>query len=874
MIGDRTREVVFSGAEIRYSSPFAATMLNDGGVVVAYTSRNLYGEIVYNYSGDDYFYGHQTVYGYSLDDPGGGGDVTPIEGYYVSGEAAGSGAAGSSLTGSYSLGVFLPSVTALPTGAAVAAFNRPFGVDRIEGFNSETGGPGDLATGDIRWATVFGTAYGFFTILIDDTGARDGTLVLQSHTLDGTRIGDGLEVAALGSGASVLPGAAVLRYGDVALAWVAEADDGSDVLQVQRVDGGGWTIGDVVSFGPVAPAPGERAVLVEALPDGTFVTLLHEGDALILRHHAADGTLLASPQALVTVADSVAPDGPAASVPYAMRHVKEGLLAIVWTEPDAPGSTDTDLWFGYFTADGTAVGEPMRLNDEQAGLQSAPVLTRAVGDRLFYAYGQARDDALGVPDRFVGAFLTVPDEVQIGGIGPNSLTGSKLNDLLVGGPASDSLDGDDGDDWLFGGDGDDQLIGGWGSDRLTDGNGDDSLDGGPGADHMAGGGGNDSYVVGEAGDSVVEQAGEGSADSVASSVSYVLPDNVENLSLLGSAAIDGTGNALANVITGNGAANALLGLGADDVLVGAGGDDVVNGGAGGDDMAGGAGNDRYLVDDAGDRVHEVAGEGDADTVVTVIDYVLPHAVERLTLSGTAPVDGTGNADANIIVGNQGANRLVGLGGDDRLLGNGGDDILIGGTGADVMIGGAGDDRYLVDDLGDRVTEIGPEGLADTIVASVTWTLPTYVERLTLIGDAAIDGTGSGKANIINGNDAANVLAGLDADDRLNGGGGGDRLIGGSGDDVLIGGGGADVFVFDASSGSDRVSDFDADAAGGQDLLDVSAFGWTDFADLVAAGTTFTETGNSTTVGFGGSSAKVRLIGVSTADLGQEDFLFA
>ena len=73
---------------------------------------------------------------------------------------------------------------------------------------------------------------------------------------------------------------------------------------------------------------------------------------------------------------------------------------------------------------------------------------------------------------------------------------------------------------------------------------------------MAGGLGNDIYVVDNVGD-VVTEADNAGTDTVRSSITYTLGANVENLTLTGAAAINGTGNALANIITGNGAANIL-----------------------------------------------------------------------------------------------------------------------------------------------------------------------------------------------------------------------------------------------------------------------------------------------------------------------------
>ncbi|WP_162240032.1 calcium-binding protein, partial [Methylobacterium sp. Leaf106] len=129
-----------------------------------------------------------------------------------------------------------------------------------------------------------------------------------------------------------------------------------------------------------------------------------------------------------------------------------------------------------------------------------------------------------------------------------------------------------------GGDGDDTLRGGIGG---------DTLDGGAGNDTMIGGRGDDTYIVDSPGDTVVEAPGQGD-DTVRSSVTYTLPDNVENLVLTGSGGIDGTGNALDNGITGNDGDNTLDGGAGNDRLTARGGDDVLIGGAGDDIMRGGA----------------------------------------------------------------------------------------------------------------------------------------------------------------------------------------------------------------------------------------------------------------------------------------------
>ena len=161
----------------------------------------------------------------------------------------------------------------------------------------------------------------------------------------------------------------------------------------------------------------------------------------------------------------------------------------------------------------------------------------------------------------------------------------------------------DGPDNLVGTAYDDHISGLGGNDVLTGSGGNDWLDGGTGSDKMRGGPGNDTYIV-NVGDDVVNEALSGSTgtDTVQSMISFSLANTawvlgaVENLTLLGSGNINGTGNALNNVISGNAGINALRGAAGDDILNGAGGNDIIYGGAGNDRLTGGAGNDSFVFD--------------------------------------------------------------------------------------------------------------------------------------------------------------------------------------------------------------------------------------------------------------------------------------
>jgi Ca2+-binding RTX toxin-like protein len=135
------------------------------------------------------------------------------------------------------------------------------------------------------------------------------------------------------------------------------------------------------------------------------------------------------------------------------------------------------------------------------------------------------------------------------------------------------------------------------SNFLTGNNSNNNLNGGAGIDTMIGGAGNDTYIVDSTTD-VITEADNAGIDTVASSVSFSLAAiaNVENLSLTGATAINGTGNSLNNVITGNSAANNLSGDAGNDSLNGSAGIDTLIGGAGNDTLTGGLGADAFRFD--------------------------------------------------------------------------------------------------------------------------------------------------------------------------------------------------------------------------------------------------------------------------------------
>lgn len=447
------------------------------------------------------------------------------------------------------------------------------------------------------------------------------------------------------------------------------------------------------------------------------------------------------------------------------------------------------------------------------------------------------------------------------------IAGNALDNILVGNALDNQLSGGDGNDSLFGQAGNDQL------------------DGGTGADLLVGGIGDDIYVVDDAGDVVAEAAGEG-YDIVQSSVTFNASTSaVEDIELTGTGNVDATGNDLANNIIGNGGNNRL------------------DGGAGIDVMIGGAGNDTYVVDSTFDAVIENPASG-TDLVESSITYTLGSNLENLTLTGTANINGTGNAGNNTITGNAGNNTLFGGSGNDTLIGGAGNDVFVvnggdtvvenpgegidriessatfslasqpslanvenltltgasningtgnaldntiignngnntlnGGAGADTLIGGGGNDTYVYG-AGDSIVESVGGGV-DLVQSAVAVTLAANVDNLTLTGSTSVNGTGNNLDNILTGNTGSNLLTG---------GAGNDTLSGGNGTDSLLGGSGNDTYILNRGNGADTIVENDS-TAGNSDLAQFGNSGTAINAEQLW----FSQSGNNLTVSVVGTS---------------------
>jgi serralysin len=424
--------------------------------------------------------------------------------------------------------------------------------------------------------------------------------------------------------------------------------------------------------------------------------------------------------------------------------------------------------------------------------------------------GGAGNDTLGGGDG---------NDTLLGDDGNDSLSGGNGNDSLQGGTGNDTLSGGQGNDSLDGGEGDDTYVLSQPNDTVTDSGGidtinasfdfdladmpnienlkltngaingsgnalDNEIDGGSannildggaaGQDTLAGGAGNDVYLLNHTGVTVVENQNAG-IDEVRVDYSYVLPSNLENLTLLGTDNINGTGNGLNNLIMGTAGNNILDGMDGSDTLIG------------------GAGNDVYFADPLDSIIEQP--DGGIDTVMGFVTK-LGDNLENLILTNPGLGYAEGNDLANSITGSYGRDLVNGAEGNDtikggfgsdKLEGGAGDDQLYGGKGTDTLIGGAGNDTYHVNSTKDVIQEDSSSaGGVDKVVSTISYKLGQGLENLTLAGANWINGSGNQADNTIEGNFGNNLLQG---------GEGNDTLVGGYGFDTLIGGDGADSFLF-------------------------------------------------------------------------------
>ena len=344
---------------------------------------------------------------------------------------------------------------------------------------------------------------------------------------------------------------------------------------------------------------------------------------------------------------------------------------------------------------------------------------------------------------------------------------------LNGTPSADSLSGTEAEDLIHGLAGNDLIYANGGNDTLSGDTGDDELSGGEGNDTylFAAGDGHDTIYDGDTtgGLDVLKIVGPwtpsdfnvfqrdnsivfqliATGDSVTVfKMRSDLTGQIEGVEFGNGAiwtqtqlqqGIPIVGDENNNIDTGTSFDDVAYGNVGFDTIDGGAGNDLLDGGADDDTLIGGQGNDVYVVDSEFDVLTELSAQG-TDEVRSTLTWTLATNFENLQLLGVDNIDGTGNSVANVITGNAG------------------DNLIDGKAGADTLAGGAGNDIYVIDNVGDIVSENSAEGV-DLVRSSVSFTLGANVENLTLTGSSAINATGNDLDNVLTGNSGNNVLTG-------------------------------------------------------------------------------------------------------------------
>jgi Ca2+-binding RTX toxin-like protein len=622
-----------------------------------------------------------------------------------------------------------PTLAALPSGGFVAVWTHnnpgddPFGLDvrgQIFDANGVKVGPefpvNGSTDGNQYRATVTATANGGFlanwteeTSFIPDT--PEG-IAAQEFAADGTMIGPELLINNVTTNLQVVNAVAQLGNGDLFFAW--EDYSGID----------GDMEGTAIKarlFTAATPATERDDTISGTAGDDRWIAL-GGNDVLLMQQGGND---------------------------------------------EADGGAGNDLFYygGAFTASDTADGaggrDTLILQGRYADLRlTAESLSDVETIALWSAGDNRYGGAGGPPARYV---ITSAD----GNVASGRFLTVDARQLLPGEQAI--FDGSAETDGSF------YFHGGAGNDNFTGGLGRDTIDGGAGGDVMAGGGNNDVYFVDNVGDLVLEAVGNGGFDAVYTRVNYVLRagSEVEQLAAAGLAlgqAIALTGNEFSQSLISGSGNDDLKGGGGADFLTANAGNDRLNGGTGIDVMNGGAGNDVYFVDNIGDVVVELAGEG-SDSVYASTTYQLSGGaeVELLATTGLAPGQAItlfGNDFAQSVIGATGADTLYGFAGNDSLVGNEGADTLDGGAGDDGLRGGAGADIFQFTAMSDST------GAGDNIFDFLTGTDRIDVSLIdantnadgnhafTFIGSSAFSGT-AGELRVESSGGLVNVLGDVD-----------------------------------------------------------------------------------------------------------------